>query len=220
MRFAFILSIDQGRRQRVEPDARALCEARQRQQKGEQDQQSFPGVHDAARICLPCLATAGMPWSAGQCSQCLVPADGRPSEVLSLTRALRLSPGRGAADPLQPCALGDFTVSPTPVSPDLPWRINLETTSTLPLAGTWPVYTRLVMNVMSNLPQLTRLRNARSGGETFCSFIDNSSLPFSSCALLRPHKPPSPQLADQRREERRFEHAPEDKPGVHHGWHQ
>jgi hypothetical protein len=35
------------------------------------------GAHDAARICLPCLAMAGMPGSAGKCSRCLVPAHGR-----------------------------------------------------------------------------------------------------------------------------------------------
>jgi hypothetical protein len=38
---------------------------------------SNSGAHDAARICLPCLTMAGMPGSAGKCSRCLVPADGR-----------------------------------------------------------------------------------------------------------------------------------------------
>jgi hypothetical protein len=37
----------------------------------------FSGAHDAARFCLPCRAMAGMPGSAGKCSRCLVPADGR-----------------------------------------------------------------------------------------------------------------------------------------------
>jgi hypothetical protein len=41
------------------------------------DMTSSSGAHDAARICLPCLAMAGMPGSAGKCSRCLVPANGR-----------------------------------------------------------------------------------------------------------------------------------------------
>jgi hypothetical protein len=35
------------------------------------------GPHDAACICLPRVSIAGMPGSAGECSRCLVPADGR-----------------------------------------------------------------------------------------------------------------------------------------------
>jgi len=130
--------------------------------------QGNTGAHDAARICLPCLTMTGMPGSAGECSRCLVPADGRRQP----RRGTRVSL---TTECLRPC-LAERGIATLSVCSRQSW---LDTRATSRRRTRQII--RSVMSVNSTLPRLACMRNARSGVVTSCSSVAPGMRPIFPC---------------------------------------